>query len=202
MEHFNVIGLLLFGLVTMMTPGANHYILFSYGKSYGFKGSYRTMSGIFLGFMTILFITGYGVAEIIMQNETVAFVFKILSSLWLLYLAYSLTHLKATKPEGLKKKVGVAPMFLMQFINPKVWIIGITGASAFMPTYDNIHTNVLIYALSLPMLGIPIMLSWVSFGDIFSRFLKSERSNKTVNYVLAGLLTLSVFLIWGKELTL
>lgn len=198
MAHFNIIGFVLFGLVAMMTPGPNNYILFSYGKLYGFKGAYKTMLGIFFGFMSILFITGYGVAEIMTKNATIAMVLKIASSLWLLYLAFSLSNLDATNTESLKKKVGFPQMFLMQFVNPKAWIIAIAGASAFMPSYDSIHTNVMIYAIGFPVVGIVCMLSWLSFGEVFSKLLKSKRANKITGLVLASLLVLSIILMWIK----
>lgn len=198
MPHFNIIGFIIFGLVAMITPGPNNYILFSYGKLYGFKGAYKTMLGIFFGFMSILFITGYGVAEIMLRNETIALILKVLSSAWLLYLAYALSNLNVEGAESLKKKVGFPQMFMMQFINPKAWIIAVAGASAFMPSYDNIHTNVLIYAIGFPLVGVGCMISWIAFGDVFSKLLKSTRANRITSYVLAGLLMLSVGLMWIK----
>lgn len=198
MEHFNIIGFILFGLVAMITPGPNNYLLFSYGKFYGFKGAYQTMAGIFFGFMSILFITGYGIAEIMMRNATITLILKTLSSLWLLYLAYSLSNLQVSKADSLKKKVGFIQMYLMQFINPKAWIIAVAGASAFMPTYNNINTNVLIYAIGFPFVGIPCMLAWISFGDVFSKVLNSKRANKITGFTLAGLLALSVGLMWTQ----
>ena len=182
----------------MITPGPNNYLLFSYGKFYSFKGAYPTMAGIFFGFMSILFITGYGVAEIMMRNATIALILKILSSLWLLYLAYSLSNLKASQADGLKKKVGFIQMYLMQFVNPKAWIIAIAGASAFMPTYESLNTNVMIYAIGFPLVGIPCMVAWVSFGDVFSKVLNSQRANKITGFTLAGLLVLSVGLMWTQ----
>lgn len=198
MAHFNTIGFIIFGLVAMLTPGPNNYLLFSYGKFYGYGDAYKTMAGIFFGFMSILFITGYGVAELMLRNDTIALTLKIVSSLWLLYLAYSLSKLDIKQPEGLKKKVGFIQMFLMQFVNPKAWVISIAGASAFMPTYNNTHINVLIYAIGFPILGIPCMLTWLSFGDVFSRILRSEKTNKITGYILATLLVVSVGLIWLK----
>ncbi len=198
MENFNIIGFILFGLVAMITPGPNNYLLFSYGKFYKFKGVYQTMAGVFFGFMSILFITGYGVAEIMMRNTTFALTLKILSSLWLLYLAYSLSNLQASQADSLKKKVGFIQMYLMQFVNPKAWIIAIAGASAFMPTYESLHTNVMVYAIGFPLVGIPCMLAWVSFGDVFSKVLNSQRANKITGFTLAGLLVLSVGLMWTQ----
>lgn len=182
----------------MITPGPNNYLLFSYGKFHGFKGAFQTMAGIFFGFMSILFITGYGVAEIMIRNAAIALTLKILSSLWLLYLAYSLSNLQASQADSLKNKMGFVQMYLMQFVNPKAWIIAIAGASAFMPTYESMHTNVLIYAIGFPFVGIPCMLAWVSLGDVFSKILTSKRANKITGFILAGLLVLSVGLIWTQ----
>ena len=199
MIGFDIAGYLIFAFVTSITPGPNNYLLFSYGKNFGFKDSNKLMLGIALGFITMLLISGYGLGEIIQRNSTIGLILKIVSSVWLLYLAFVLSKLNANITEDSKPKVGFYQAYLLQFVNPKAWIMAITGASAFLPHMGNIHLSVWVFALSFGLVGLPCMIAWVFFGDLISRLLNSEKANKMLGYILFGLMVMSIVMIWLKE---
>jgi len=196
MIGFNITGYLIFAFVTSITPGPNNYLLFSYGKYYGFKDSSKLMFGIFLGFFVLLYASGYGISEIITNNPTIGLILKIISSIWLFYLAFALSKLSSDVSVDSNSKIGFYKGFFMQFVNPKAWIMAITGASAFMPHLNNIHISVFIFAITFGLVGVPCMVSWISFGDIISKLLKSEKANKTLGLVLFCLMIISIFMIW------
>jgi len=54
MLGYNLAGYLIFAFVTSITPGPNNFLLFSYGKNYGFKDSGKLMAGILAGFFVML----------------------------------------------------------------------------------------------------------------------------------------------------
>ena len=196
MIGFNITGYLIFAFVTSITPGPNNYLLFSYGKNYGFKDSSRLMSGIFLGFFVLLYVSGYGIAGIVTKNPTIGLVLKIISSIWLFYLAIVLSKLSSDISVDSNTKIGFYQGFFMQFVNPKAWIMAITGASAFLPRLDNPHISVFIFAITFGLVGVPCMISWISFGDLISRLLKSEKANKVLGIALFALMIISIVMIW------
>lgn len=196
MISYNIAGYLIFAFVSCITPGPNNYLLFSYGKHYGLKESISLMAGIFLGFFTLLYISGYGIGELIMRSSILALVLRILSSVWLLYLAFLLSKLSTVKGIDSKSKMGIYHGFFMQFVNPKAWIMAITGASAFLPKLENVHISVFVFAILFGMIGIPCMISWAKFGDVFSKVLKSEKSNRTLGFVMFGLMLICIFMVW------
>lgn len=196
MLGFNITGYLIFAFVTAITPGPNNYLLFSYGKNYGFKDSSKLMTGIFLGFFVLLYVAGYGIAEIITKNPTIGLVLKTISSIWLLYLAIVLSKLSSEISVDSNSKIGFYQGFFMQFVNPKAWIMAITGASAFLPQLNNIHLSVFVYAITFGLVGIPCMISWILFGDLISRLLKSEKANQILGIVLFILMIMSIIMVW------
>lgn len=193
---FNLTGYLIFAFVTSITPGPNNYLLFYYGRHYGFKSSGNLMFGIFLGFFVLLYAAGYGIAEIISASSTIEIALKILSSAWLLYLALMLSRISPQVEIGTGSKTGFMQGFIMQFINPKAWIMAITGASAFLPDFGNFHLNVFVFAISFGIVGIPCMITWISFGDIIARMLKSEKANRIIGLIMFTLMLLSIVMIW------
>jgi threonine/homoserine/homoserine lactone efflux protein len=190
------IGYLLFAFVTSITPGPNNYLLFSYGKSFGFKRSSYLMLGIFFGFFVLLYIAGYGIAEIITRSPTTGLILKIISSAWLLYLAFVLSRLSSEVKAQDGSRAGFIQGFLLQFVNPKAWIMAITGAGAFLPQIGSIHLNVFVFAISFGIVGIPCMITWIAFGDLISRILKSKEANRILGIVLFLLMIASIIMIW------
>lgn len=196
MIGFNLAGYLIFAFVTSITPGPNNYLLFSYGKKFGFKDSNKLMLGIALGFITMLLISGYGLGEIIRQSATISLILKIVSSVWLLYLAFMLSKLSSDVEDNSNIKVGFYQAYFLQFVNPKAWIMAVTGATAFLPHFDNIHLSVWIFALSFGLVGVPCMMVWISFGDLISRVLKSKKANKYMGYTMFILMIASIVMVW------
>lgn len=196
MIGFNLTGYLIFAFVTAITPGPNNYLLFSYGKNFGFKDSSKFMGGIFLGFFVLLYAAGYGITEIITKNPTIGIVLRIISSIWLFYLAIVISKLSSDIAVDSNSKLGFLQGFFMQFVNPKAWIMAITGASAFLPQLANPHISVFVFAITFGIVGIPCMITWVSFGDYISKLLKSEKANKILGIVFFVLMISSIVMIW------
>jgi threonine/homoserine/homoserine lactone efflux protein len=196
MNGYDLVGYLIFAFVTSITPGPNNYLLFSYGKMFGYTDSGRLMAGIFFGFFTILYLAGYGIGELISNSQTIGLIFKTISSVWLLYLAVVLSKPIIVSANSYAQKIGFRQAFLLQFVNPKAWIMALSGAGAFMPQLDNIHLSVFAFAVTFGLVGVPCMLAWVAFGDVLSRLLKSKRSNKIVGVILFVLMLISIVMIW------
>lgn len=196
MVAFNISGCLLFALVTTITPGPNNYLLLSYGKSFGFRESGRLMAGIFLGFHIMLMVAGYGIAGIVAASPSVELILKVVSSAWLLYLAFALSQLNSNVHDGKVLKLGFTEGFLMQFVNPKAWIMAISGASAFLPDFGNIHVNVIVFAAAFNLVGIPSMMAWVFSGNQISKFIQTPRAHQIFGVVLFLLMVASIVFMW------
>jgi threonine/homoserine/homoserine lactone efflux protein len=196
MVGFNIVGYFIFAFVTSITPGPNNYLLFSHGRAFGMNDSRKLMLGIFTGFFTMACIAGYGVAEIITQNQTFGLILKIVGSLWLFYLAIILSKLNSDIKTEKPVKLTFIQAYLIQFINPKAWIMAISGAGAFMPHLGSIPLNVFVLAISFNIVGVPCMFVWIKFGDLISKLIKSEKANRILGYTLFGLMMISIAMIW------
>jgi threonine/homoserine/homoserine lactone efflux protein len=196
MTNISFAGYLIFAFVSSITPGPNNYILFSYGQNFGFRDSGKVMLGIFSGFFVMLMVSGYGVGELITANQSIGLVLKVVSSVWLFYLAILMSKPSSEITSDTKSRIGFNQAFLFQFVNPKAWIMAITGASAFLPELNSIHLSVFLFAISFGVIGIPCMLSWIKFGELISKLLKSEIANRIIGYILFALMILSIAMVW------
>ena len=193
---FNLIGYLIFAFVTSVTPGPNNLMLFSYGKTYGIYESRKLMLGIFLGFFTMLCLSGYGIAKIITSHPIAEMVLKIVGSMWMLYLAFLLSKISMEDGKSEERKLGFGYAFTQQFMNSKAWIMAISGAGAFMPQYRNIHLNVVLFASIFAAVGIPCMFLWLKMGDVIAKIIRSEKANRILGYTLFGLMLVTIATIW------
>ena len=196
--NFNLFGYLLFACVTSITPGPNNLLLFSYGKTYGIYESRKLMLGIFLGFFIMLCLSGYGIAKIITSSYTGELILKIAGSLWMLYLAFILSKLSMEMETSKRPKIGFGQAFAQQFVNSKAWIMAMSGASAFMPQFSSIHTNVFLFASIFALVGIPSMFLWLKMGDVIAKIIKSEKANRIVGYTMFSLMLVTIATIWIK----
>jgi len=196
MVGFNIVGYVIFAFVTAITPGPNNYMLFAHGKSFGMNDSRKLMLGIMTGFFTMACISGYGVGEIISQSQTLGLILKIIGSVWLFYLAVMMSKLNSNIKAEKPVKLTFFQAYLLQFVNPKAWIVVISGASAFMPHLGSIHLNVFVLAISFNIIGFPCLLVWIKFGDLISKLIKSEKANRILGYILFGLMMISIAMIW------
>jgi threonine/homoserine/homoserine lactone efflux protein len=196
MVGFNIVGYFIFAFVTSITPGPNNYLLFAHGRAFGMNDSRKLMLGIFTGFFTMACIAGFGVAEIITQSQTFGLILKIVGSIWLFYLAFVLSKLTSDIKTEKPVKLTFIQAYLMQFINPKAWIMAISGAGAFMPHLGIIPLNVFVLAISFNIIGVPCMFVWIKFGDLISKLIKSEKANRILGYTLFGLMMISIAMIW------
>lgn len=193
---YNLFGFFIFALVTCITPGPNNIMLFSSGSSRGFKKSIPLMAGIFSGFFTLLCLSGYGIGALVTANPNIKLVFKVLSTVWLVYLAWKVRHIGRVSTEGKEKPMGFIQGFLFQFVNSKAWVMAVGGASAFLPNFGNIHLNVLFLAVGYNLVGIPSMMTWVTAGNLLSKLLKTEKSRSITGWVLFALMLVSAATVW------
>lgn len=197
MAYYNLAGFILFALTTSITPGPNNILLLSHGKSFGFNNAWQLVTGIFLGFFILLLTSGYGLASIILHNHTAELIIRILGSIWLIYLAFVIRKLdNHIEAEAHPQRIGLWQSMLMQFINPKAWVMAITGIGTFLPTIGNIHLNIFIFSLSFCLIGLPCMIVWIFMGDMIKRLLNTPKTNLIIGNVLFLLLVVSVITLW------
>ncbi len=194
--NFNIYGYLIYASVMAITPGPNNLMLFSYGKAYGINESQKVIIGIFMGVYVMLYLAGYGIANIINNIPAMELVLKIAGSLWMIYLGFVLRKISIETGRKDQIAIGFWQAFAQQFVNIKAWVMAINGASVFLPKTDSLHLNVFLFATSFALVGVPCMIIWLKMGDMIAKIVKSERSNKILGYTMFSLMMITVVLIW------
>lgn len=81
------ISLSVFMFIAAVTPGPNNMLLTASGAQLGFRRTLALMAGIMLGMQTVLYLSAFGVAAILLIYPKLHTAMKIAGSLYLLWLA-------------------------------------------------------------------------------------------------------------------
>lgn len=180
-------SLLVFAFVSSFTPGPNNIMAMMFANKYGFKQTFKFCLGVGVGFFLILIMSAY--FNLLLHNiiPKIEFLMKIVGAAYMLYLAIKIVRSKnnGSKEEGSNNNsfcVGI----VLQFLNPKAILYGITVMSTFILPYNTSHLSYLIYSIFLAAIAIMSTSSWSMFGSIFKKFISKFRSQ--FNIVMALLL--------------
>jgi cysteine/O-acetylserine efflux protein len=178
---------LIYVFVTTFTPGPNNILSMTNAVHFGYRRILGFLAGICVGFYVVMVASGLLNVVLAAALPSIKIWLNILGALYMLYLAY---HIIRSKPmeegEGQGNLNTFKAGFIMQFLNIKCILYGITVFSLFI--IDRYHDPLMIAVFSLILTGVGFVSisSWALGGNIFRKFLK--RYYKIFNYVMGGLL--------------
>lgn len=181
-----------FMFITSITPGPNNIMLAASGMNFGYKRSLPHVVGIFSGLGLMIGLCAIGVGSLYEEYPILRYVLRAFSAIYLAYLAYKIAISGAAEMSKAAKPFTWFEAASFQFINPKAWVMAIGFASSFMPDFADLVkqlTFLLVISICMNFLCISC---WVLFGQVMARLFTSEKTRKTINYVMAGLLLLMI----------
>lgn len=166
-----------------------------FANKHGFKKTIKFCLGVGAGFFVIMVLSSY--FNLILHNfiPKIEFPMMILGAGYMLYLAYKIITSKASeeKDDGGKYNSFLAGM-LLQFINPKGILYGLTVVGTFILPYYTSNISLLLFSLFLAFVGFLSTSCWSLFGSVFQTFLSKYRSQ--FNVAMALLLAYSAISIF------
>lgn len=193
MSYDLLLALTLFAFVSSITPGPNNLMLMASGANFGFGRTIPYMLGVGIGFTVMIVLVGVGLVQIFDIYPILHQVLKIVSVLYLLWLAWKIAN--AAPPKGdvtsESSPITFIQAALFQWVNPKAWTMALTAISAYTPTQN--VTSVMIVALVFGAVNLPSVSVWTVLGEQMAKFLTSAARLRAFNWAMAGLLVLSLY---------
>ncbi len=186
-------ALAIFALVSSITPGPNNIMLMNSGANFGFKRTIPHALGVSIGFTVMVALVGIGIMQLFDAWPLSYQILKVLSVVYLLYLASKIAMSDATAKSAKSKSKPFtfiqAAMF--QWINPKAWTMALTAISVYAPSKN--LTAVLFVAITFGLVNLPCISSWIALGEKMQIFLNNKKRLIIFNIVMASLLVLSLY---------
>jgi threonine/homoserine/homoserine lactone efflux protein len=187
-------ALLVYALVTSITPGPNNFMLLASGVNFGFRRTVPHMLGIGAGFLALLLATGLGLGALLTAYPPLHLALKLAGGAYLLYLAW---RIALSRSLGNGNGAGARPMTFLeaaafQWVNPKAWMIALTGMAVYTHPEAPV-SSMLIVAFAFAAVNLPSVSTWAAFGSAMRGFLADPARLKWFNIAMGLLLAVTLW---------
>jgi len=185
----NVAVFLSYVLMTSFTPGPNNIMSMSNASRYGFRKSILFNVGVFWGFFCVINLCSLFSVTLYRLIPSVRPAMTCLGAAYILWLAWKTYRSKpaGAGPDDHDKRTNTFwSGLILQFVNPKVILYGVTTVSTFIVPYYKTIPALAGFSVFLAFVGFVATCCWSLFGSVFQRFLLNN--DTAVNTVMALLL--------------
>lgn len=179
----------------LFSPGPNVVMLIASGARFGFAATIPHILGVAAGVGVTAGLTGLGLAGILLAAPVLAAVFKGVSVVWILYLAWLLfrsTRLSHADDTARPFTFGQAVLF--QWVNPKVWAIALAAAGGYPGDGTPLAEGARL-AMAFAGTNLFVCLFWTFTGHSLTGVLKNQTYWRVFMTVMAGALAATAILI-------
>ena len=180
----NYLAYLSYIFLTAFTPGPNNIMAMSNAGKYGFKKSFRFNLGVLSGVFVVMTACALFTSLLHGLMPQIEPAMLCVGALYILWLAWTIW--RDTPQEGKKHVMpphSIVSGMLLQFINIKVILYGITGISTFVLPYYKGFWALFPFVLLMSFIGFAGTCCWALFGTVFQIFFSKHKT--IVNALLA-----------------
>lgn len=183
----NFSAFLSYVIISTFTPGPNNIMSMSNASQYGFKRSLPFNFGVFAGFFIIMSLSSFFSVTLFNLIPTIKPIMVYIGAAYILWLAWKIFKSKPHTGEGDPKRTNTfSTGLILQFVNLKVILYGITVTSTFIIPYYNSTIVIILFSMALAFVALMSTSCWSLFGSIFKKFFDDH--SKVVNTAMALLL--------------
>ena len=191
-----LLALVVFEVVSAVTPGPNNLLLWASGAEFGFRRTLPHVVGTSLGMGAVILVVAAGLGALVTAVPGIAIVMKIGGSLFLLYLAWQIARSGALARGSMAKPFGVRQAFAFQAINPKAWIFALSAITTFRPADLPAMVGGAVVAGTMMVVVVPTAAVWAAGGGLVGRLLAGGRWHRPVSLALALMLVATIAYVW------
>lgn len=176
-----------YAIVSIFTPGPNNITSSSLGMRVGYGRTLRFIAGVVTGFFVVMTLAGLLTEALVAAVQRAEVFLRVLGVAYLLWLAWMVIRphqSEATFGAGTRFVDG----FLLQFVNVKVILFGITMYAALLTPWVQSPRTVFLSALGLSLLSFCSTSLWALLGAAIQRFIANPRVKFVYSLMLVILL--------------
>jgi threonine/homoserine/homoserine lactone efflux protein len=182
---FPWVSFLSYIFIVAYTPGPNNIMSMNNAKNVGFKKGIIFNLGIFTGFFIVMILCLLFSTILYTLVPKIQFFMRVLGAAYMIYLIIK-TFFPSKEYEIKNNNGSFLIGALLQLINPKIIIYGITAMSSYILVYYKELPELVFFAFLLAFVGFTGTLCWALFGSLFSILFDNHK--KILNIIMAILL--------------
>lgn len=180
----------IYSVINAFTPGPGNILALNTVTNYGYKKGRPLFWGIFAGYYAVQMICAVFVFGVSTFLPDMLGVMKYIGAAYILWLAF---HIAFSKPsvDSTEKSASFLKGFLLQFVNVKIYLFGITALTGYVTDYSDSLWILLLFALVIATIGTIATLTWVGMGVLIQR--TYQKYYRAINIILALILLECVY---------
>ena len=176
----------IYSVINAFTPGPGNILALNTVTNYGYKKGRPLYWGIFAGYYVVQVICAVFVFGVSTFLPDLLGIMKYIGAAYILWLAI---HIALSKPTTgtVEKSASFLKGFLLQFVNVKIYLFGITALTGYVTEYSAALWVLLLFEIIIATIGTIATLTWIGMGVLIQR--AYQKYYRVINIILA--LTLS-----------
>ncbi len=182
-----------FCFVTCFTPGPNNTMLMASGMNFGIAQTVPHLLGVALGFPVMVFGVGLGVASVFQAYPALYVGLKMISIVYLLWLALQIALADTVKTDGgSRRPLTFLQAAAFQWVNPKAWIMAV-GISATYLVAGQFWASLIVFSAIFLIAGLCSSSAWALGGAGLRALIGNRTWVRAINVGLALVLVASLW---------
>jgi threonine/homoserine/homoserine lactone efflux protein len=189
-----LLSLVLFCLVSSITPGPNNVMLLASGVNFGFRRTIPNMAGINAGFAAMLLAVGFGLGGLLKAIPALELALKIAGGGYLLYLSWRIASARSLGESGksVTRPLSFAGAAAFQFVNPKAWVTAVASMAIYTDSERYLFSIFFITA-TFSVVNLPCIAAWAGFGVAMRNWLADPVRLKWFNIAMGLTLAATLY---------
>lgn len=189
MSPENLTALIGFAFIMSVSPGPGNFLLLASGANFGITRTIPLILGISSGFLSMVFVVGLGLGEILERFPVVQDALRFICFGYILWLAYKISQIRSLEGNdpATAKPIGFVQAAMLQLLNPKAWTVALIVTVTYTVPSAGIRGLLAMIAV-FALVNIPSISSWAMFGVAMRSFINQGNRTRIFNIIMAGLL--------------
>ncbi|MCI9576647.1 MAG: LysE family transporter [Clostridiales bacterium] len=172
----------IYAILNAITPGPGNILALNTVSNYGWKKGKPLFFGIFAGYYIVQILCAVFVFGVSTFLPNVLGVMKYIGAAYILWLAI---HIAISKPsvDHDEKSASFLKGFLLQFVNVKIYLFGITALTGYITDYSTSFMTLFSFELLIATIGTIATFLWIGFGVLLRKVY--QKYYRPINIILA-----------------
>lgn len=180
----------IYAMINAFTPGPGNVLALNTVTNYGWKRGKPLFFGIFTGYFVVEILCAIFVFGVSTVLPSMLGVMKYIGAAYILWLAIHMAISKPTESSD-GKSASFMKGFLLQFVNVKIYLFGITALTGYVTNYSTEFGTLILFELIIATIGTIATSTWVGVGLLIQRVY--QQHYRVINIVLAATLMECVY---------
>lgn len=193
----NLFPIISYVLISTFTPGPSNISSASLAVLHGYKNTLKYQLGLAIGVFLLMLLSGWLSGTLVTRFPAFEPILRYFGAAYILYLAFGILKSSYTFTDTQVKPLGFIHGFILQILNPKLFVYAFTLFSAFLVSMTNNTAWLMLIVVLLAVVSFCATSTWALFGTTIKTRLHKPRVSTAINVGLSLLLVYTAISLIG-----